>query len=151
MVITTFSLGIKSSIEMSYSSNPIAVLLSSPYLSRITIISSLITPNNNFLSARIAFNSPMRFISSAYSVSNFSLSRPVNARNLISTIACACTSVKSNAAIKPSLAICVVLEPLIILITSSMLSRAINNPCKIWARSSALFNSYFVLLVTTSS
>lgn len=100
------------------------------------------TPNSSFLSAKIAFNSPIRFINSAYSVSNFSRSKPVRARSLMSTIACACTSVSSNASIKPSFAICVFFEPRIMRITSSMLSRAISNPCKIWARSSALFNSY---------
>ena len=131
IVITTFCSGIRSSIEISNSSKPIDVLLSSPYLSRITIISSLITPRSNFLSARIAFNSPIRFISSAYSASSFSRSRPVSVRRRISTIACACASDSSKRLINSAFAICTVLEPRIIVITSSILSSAINNPCKI--------------------
>ena len=55
IVMTTFSLGIKSSMEMSSSSNPIEVLLSSPYLSAIIEISSLMTPRSTFSSARIVF------------------------------------------------------------------------------------------------
>ena len=43
------------------------------------------------------------------------------------------------------------LDPRMILITSSMLSRAISRPSKMCARSSALFSSYLVRLVTTSS
>ena len=151
MVITTFSLGIRSSMEISNSSNPMDVLLSSPYFSEMTRISFLITPRSSFLSARIAFNSPIFFISSSYSASSFSRSRPVSARRRISTIALACTSVRSNLAINSSFAVWTFLDPRIIRITSSMLSSAISNPCKIWARSSALFSSYCVLLVTTSS
>ena len=135
---------------MSYSSKPIAVIRSSPYFSAVTIISSLITPSNNLLSARIAFNSLILCISSAYSASNFSRSKPVRARSLISTIACACTSVKPNLSIKFNLASAVVRLPRIILITSSMLSSAMIKPCKMWALSSALFKSYLVRLVITS-
>jgi hypothetical protein len=53
MAITVFSLGIKSSSVMSSSSMPILVLLSSPYFWAIRSISSLITPNKIFSSARI--------------------------------------------------------------------------------------------------
>ena len=127
------------------------VLLSSPYLSEMIRISFLITPSRSFLSARIAFNSPIFFISSAYSASSFSRSRPVRARRRMSTIACACTSVSSKRFISSSFAIWTVLEPRMIRITSSMWSSAINRPCKMWARSSALLSSYLVLLVTTSS
>ena len=151
MVMTVLVTGIKSSMEISYSSNPMDVLLSSPYLSAIRRISSRMTPSSFFLSARIAFNSVMRSINSAYSFSSFSRSRPVSARRRISTIACACTSVSEKRSIKRSFASWVFLLLRIMLITSSILSSAVNNPCKIWARSSALFRSYFVLLVTTSS
>ena len=151
MVITTSSLGIRSSVEMSYSSNPMAVLLSSPYFSEITRISFLITPSNNFLSARIALYSAIFFSSSAYSVSSFSLSRPVRALRRISTIAWDCASLKLKRLINSAFAICTVLDPRMILITSSMLSRAISRPSKMCARSSALFSSYLVRLVTTSS
>ena len=87
MAITVFSLGIISSIEISYSSKPIFVLLSSPYLSEIIVISSLITPRSNFSSAKIAFNSAIFLTSSSCSFSSFSRSKPVKARSLISTIA----------------------------------------------------------------
>ena len=53
--------------------------------------------------------------------------------------------------IRFSLASSAFLEALIILITSSILSDAIINPSRICARSSAFFNSYFVLLTITSS
>ena len=151
MVITTFSRGIRSSMEISNSSYPIRVLLSSPYFSEITRISFLITPNRSFLSARIALNSSIFFISSAYSASIFSLSKPVNARRRISTIAWAWTSDRPNLLINSCFAIWTFWEPRIILITSSILSSAISNPSKMWALSWALFRSYFVLLVTTSS
>ena len=127
------------------------VLRSSPYLSRINVISSLITARSFFSSARIALNSAIRAINSAYSFSSFSRSKPVNARKRISMIAWACTSVKSKRSTKRCFAMLPFAEPRIMLITSSILSSAFNNPCKIWARSSALFKSYFVLLVTTSS
>ena len=108
MVTTVFSNGIKSSMEISYSSNPMLVLLSSPYLSEIIMISSLMTPSNFFSSAKIAFNSAIFSMSSLYSASNFSLSKPVSARRRISTIACACTSVSPNLSTNRSFASCVV-------------------------------------------
>ena len=151
MVITTSSLGMRSSVEMSYTSNPICVRLSSPYFSLIARISSLMTPRSRFLSAKIAFNSPIRFISSSNSFSSFSLSSPVRARRRMSTIACACASESWKRSINSVFASCTVWEPRMILMTSSILSRAMSSPCKIWARSSALFNSYWVLLVMTSS
>ena len=143
--------GIRSSIEISNSSYPIWVLLSSPYLSAIARISVRITVRSFFSSARIDFNSVIKAINSLYSFSNFSLSRPVRAFNRISTIACDCASDNPNLSINAFLASCVVLLPLIIAMTSSILSKAIINPCKMWALSSALFKSNFVLLVTTSS
>ena len=151
MVITIFSFGIKSSMEMSYSSNPMDVLLSSPYLSLMTSISSRITPRSNFSSARIASSLSIWAISSAYSFSSFSLSNPVRARRRISTIAWAWTSSSSNFSMSSAFAACTVLEPRMIRITSSILSSAINNPFKICALSFALFSSYFVRRVTTSS
>ena len=87
IVITVLETGIKSSIEISYSSNPIDVLLSSPYLSEITMISLRITPNNFLRSARIAFNSAINVINWLYSASSLLRSKPVNARRRISTIA----------------------------------------------------------------
>ena len=149
--MTVFSLGIMSSMEMSYASNPIDVLLSSPYFSAIARISSRITRRRVFLSARIACNLRIFSINSAYSASNFSLSRPVSARRRISTIACAWTSVSSKRSINSCFAIWTFLAARIIRITSSILSSALRRPSRIWARSCALFRSYFVLLVTTSS
>ena len=150
-MITVFSRGIMSSMEISKASKPIEVLLSSPYLSEISSISSRITRRRRFLSSRIAFNLRIFSINSAYSVSSFSLSRPVSARRRISTIAWACTSVSSKRSISSCLAIWTLLEPRMIRITSSILSRAFRSPSKIWALSCALFRSYWVLLVTTSS
>ena len=143
--------GIKSSMLISASSYPNAERLSSPYLSEITIISVRITPRRSFSSAKIALYSSIFFKSSICSCSSFSRSKPVNARRRISTIACACTSVRPKRATKPSFAACVFALPRMILITSSILSSAISKPCKIWSRSSALFKSYCVLRVTTSS
>ena len=150
-MITVLVTGIRSSMEISYSSYPMDVLRSSPYFSAIARISSRITPSSFFLSARIAFNSSIFAIRSAYSVSIFSLSRPVSARRRISTIACACASDNAKRSIKRSFASCAFLLERMMLITSSILSSAISNPFKIWALSSALFKSYLVRLVTTSS
>ena len=126
--ITQGSSGIRSSIEISYSSNPIDVLLSSPYLSAIIDISVLITVRSLFLSARIALYSSIFFCNSASSASILLLSRPVRARSLISTIACDCASVRLNSFIRLSLAVWTFSEPLIIEITLSILSSAIIKP-----------------------
>ena len=128
MVITVLVTGIRSSMEMSYSSNPIDVLLSSPYLSAIRRISSLITPRSFFSSARIAFNSAILANNSLYSFSIFSRSRPVSARRRISTIACACASLSPKRFINFSFASGVVLLPRIMEITSSIWSKAISKP-----------------------
>ena len=151
LAIITSSSGIKSSMDKSYSSNPICVLLSSAYLSAMALISVLMTVRSFFLSLKIALYSAIFASSSFNSASSFSLSRPVSARRRISTIACACASESPNSLISPSLAICTFCEPLIIWMTRSILSSAIIKPSKMWARSSALFKSYCVLLVTTSS
>ena len=135
---------------MSNSSNPMEVLLSSPYLSEISMISSRITPRSFFSSARMALNSSIFASSSLNSFSSFSRSRPVRARRRISTIAWDWTSLKPKRSMSSAFAIWTFCELRIIRITSSILSRAISKPCKIWARSSALFKSYWVLLVTTS-
>ena len=129
--MTVLSLGIISSIEISNSSYPMAVLLSSPYLSMIIESSSLITIRSFLLSARIAFNSSIRFINSLYSASIFSLSRPVRVLRRISTIACDCASESPNLSINFCFATLTLSEPLIIDITSSILSRAISRPSKI--------------------
>ena len=150
-MIIVFCLVTRSSIDISYSSYPIDVLLSSPYLLRISMISSLMTSSNTLRSESILLNSAIFFWSSAYSLSIFSLSSPVRARSLISTIACACASLSENLPASFSLASAVLFDERIIDITSSILSRAINKPSKICALSSALLSSYFVRRVTTSS
>ena len=149
--ITQASSGIRSSIERSYSSYPIEVLLSSPYLSAIRDISVFITVRSLFLSASIALYSSIFFCKSASSASILLLSKPVRALRRISTIACDCASVRLNSFIRLSLAACTVEDPLMIDITLSILSRAIINPSNMCALSSALLRSYLVLLVTTSS
>ena len=151
MAITVFSFGIKSSMDKSYSSKPIDVLLSSPYFSAINKISCLITRSRRFLSPKIALSSRILFTSSSYSPCRRARSSPVNARRRMSTIAWAWTSVSPNAVINPSLASCVFLLARIIRITSSIFSSAFKSPSKMWALSCALFKSYLVLLVTTSS
>ena len=150
MATMVSSFGIKSSADISNSSNPIEVLLSSPYLSEITWISSLITPRSFFSSARIAFNSAILTSSSLYSFSSLSRSRPVRALRRMSTMAWDWASLRPKRSIKCCFASWTVWEPRMIRITSSMLSKAISKPSKMWARSSALFRSYLVLLVTTS-
>ena len=107
MAMIVLSLGIRSSMEISYSSKPITLLLSSPYFAEISLISVLITPRRSFSSARIAFNSAILASSSLCSFSIFSLSRPVRVRSLISTIAWDCTSVRPNRSINLCFAICV--------------------------------------------
>ena len=150
MAITVSSSGIRSSMDTS-SSYPMAVRLSSPYLSAIIWISSLITVRSFFTSARIACNSSILARSSLYSFSSFSRSKPVSARSLMSTMAWDCASDKPKRSINWFLASATLDEPRIIRMTSSMWSRAMSRPFKIWARSSALFRSYCVLLLTTSS
>ena len=132
------------------SSKPMAVLLSSPYLAAITLISSLITARSFFSSARIAFNSAIFAWSSLYSFSSFSRSRPVRARSLISTIAWDWASESPKRSINCALASATLALLRIIRITSSIWSRAISRPSNMWARSSALFKSYCVRLLTTS-
>ena len=150
MATTVSSSGIRSSMDIS-SSKPIAVRRSSPYLAAMILISSLITIRSFFSSARIAFNWAILACSSLNSFSSFSRSRPVRARSLISTIAWDWASESPNRSINCVLASATLAEPRIIRMTSSIWSNAISRPCKIWARSSALFKSYWVLLLTTSS
>ena len=137
-------------MRISFAEYSIIDLLSSPYFSLITIISSLMICILLDSLSRISFKSVINFIISSYSPLNLSCSRPVNCLNRISTIAFDCISDNLKRLIKFSLASSAFLEALIILITSSILSDAIINPSKICARSSAFFNSYFVLLTITS-
>ena len=137
-------------MSISFTTFSILDLLSSEYLFFISISSSFITPNSFSSLANIEFKYSINFINSLYSSSILSLSNPVSLLSLISNIAWDCFSDRPNLSIKVFLAISVVLEFLIMLITSSMLSKAIFNPSKICALASALFRSNTVLLVTTS-
>ena len=142
--------GIKSSIRISFAEYSIIDLLSSPYLSLITAISSLMICILTGSLSKISFKFVINFIISSYSPLNLSCSRPVNCLNRISTIALDWISDKLKRVIKFSLASSAFFDALMILITSSMLSDAIISPSKICALSSAFLNSYFVLLTTTS-
>ena len=120
MATTISSSGIRSSADMSYSSKPMPVLRSSPYLSEMSMISSRITPRSFFSSARMAFNSAIFSCNSLYSFSSFSRSRPVSALRRISTIAWACGSVRSKRSINRALAAATLAELRMIWITSSI-------------------------------
>ena len=126
MEITISSLLISSSSVISSEYAVMDVLLSSPYLSAIAASSVLITPRSLFSSASISLYSAIFAISSLYSFSIFSLSRPVRARSLISTIAPACASESPNLSISFALASPTFFEFLMIVMTSSMLSSAMR-------------------------
>ena len=125
-------------------------LLSSPYFSLISISSSEIIFILRSSFDKILFKSFISFLISSNSPLSLSCSRPVNWRNLISTIALDWISERLYFFIKFSFALSAFAEALIISITSSILSDAIINPSKIWHLSSAFFNSKLVLRTTTS-
>ena len=150
MVITTFSSGIISSILKSPPEYSILDLLSSPYLSLISISSSLIIVILLSSLSRILLRSLIVFINSSNSPLSLSCSRPVNCLKRISTIAFDWISESLNSFINLILASSAFDEDLIKAITLSILSEAIIKPSNICALSSAFFNSYFVLLTTTS-
>ena len=140
-------------MEISYSSYPMDVLRSSPYLSAIARISSRITPSSFFLSARIAFNScdtlpsDLHTRSRASRVPDRSAHADAYLRSPVPVHRIRRETLHQTGLLLPAS----FWLPRMMLITSSILSSAISKPCKIWARSSALFNSYLVRLVTTSS
>ena len=103
-VMTVGSSGIISSAEISNRSNPICVLLSSPYLSEISISSFLITRRSSCLSERIMRRRAIVSCRVLYSPSILLLSKPVRARRRISTIACACASERPNLLMSSALA-----------------------------------------------
>ena len=146
-----FFSGIKSSSEISPKLLiSISVLLSSLYLSLITVNSSMINWINFAWFARISSKFLIISFNSFSSSFIFSIARPVNLPNLISVIAFACLSDKLNTSIIVAWASASVLEFLIILIISSILLTAIFNPSKIWALALAFSKSNWTLLVTTS-
>ena len=127
-----------------------SVLRSSPYLSLISFNSSLMTFIQRSSFSRISFKYAINFSISSYSARSLSCSRPVNWRSLISTMARDCISDKEKRSIKRSIASAGLFDDLMMAMTSSILSEAIIRPSKIWARSSALRNSYLVRRITTS-
>lgn len=87
--------------------------------------------------------------SSLCSFRTLSRSRAVNLWSLISRIACAWIAVSLNFFIKFSFAVGTSFDDLIVLITSSRLSRAISSPSKICALSSDFLSSNSVLFIIT--
>ena len=127
-----------------------SVLRSSLYWALTWSNSSLIICILNSKLARMSFKCSINFMMSSYSALSLSCSRPVNWRNLISTMARAWISVKEKRSIKLFFASSGVLDARIIRITSSIWSLAMIKPSRIWARSSACFNSNWVRRVMTS-
>ena len=150
MVTTTCESGIMSSIFMSAPAYSISERRASPYLSRMAISSSLMICILLGSCAKISFKSVINNIISSYSPLSLSCSSPVSWRKRISTMALAWISDNSKRAIRRSLASSGLFEPLMILITSSMLSLAMINPSKMCALASAFFSSNSVLRTMTS-
>ena len=92
---------------------------------------------------KISLKCAINFINSLYSSSIFSLCNPESVFNLISNIAWACISERPNLSINLSFASSY--DERIILITSSILSKAIFKPSNIWALANALSKSNCVL------
>ena len=146
-----FSCGIRDSSSIkSIAVISIVVLRSSEYLFLISVNSSLIICNTLASLAKISFKSAIIFNNAANSSSILLLSKPVNRLNFNSKILSAWIKDKLNLSINVFLAISSVSAFLIILITSSILSKAILYPSKIWTLFSDLFKSNLVLLIITS-
>ena len=90
------------------------------------------------------FSRLISLISSLYSSSIFSRSRPVSRASRISRMASACRSDSLNFAIRPWRAVSVSLDFLMSAMTASMFFKAIFRPSRMWARSSACFSSNWV-------
>ncbi len=128
-----------------------AVRRSSPNFSVSSINSCLIMPSNLAFDFRMLSSS---LIKARFSFNSFSIlrrSKLTKEPSFISTIAKAWRSLNLNFFIKLSLASSLSLEALMVLITASILFRAIIKPSKICARSRAFSNSNSVRRRTTSS
>ena len=135
--MTTSVSGIMSSILTSPPANSMSVRRSSPYLSFISMSSSLMISMRLALSDKILFKYSIVFMSSSYSALILSLSRPVSFCRRMSRMAFACISLSLNSDIKPLRASSGVAEPRMSLITASRLSIAISKP----SRTCALFSA----------
>jgi len=107
--------------------------------------------NKRSLFSRISFKSAIISNNLFKSSSIFCLSKPARRCNCISRIALACLSDILNSSINLVWMISVVRLDLIKSIIASIWSRALFNPSKIWARSSALVNLNLVRRLITSS
>ena len=87
---------------------------------------------------------------SLYSWTTFSTSIPVSLCRRMSSMAWDCFSDRLKEFINPSFACATSLLLRIIIITSSILSKAIFRPSKMWALASASSSSKFVRRTTTS-
>ena len=150
IVKTTSSSAIISSMEKFVSIGTISVLLSSAYWSFIVRSSFFIISILWGLLSSIPLRWEMCLISSLYSSTTFSTSRPVSLWRRMSKIACDCTSLSLKPSIRPSFACVGSLLPFIISITLSILSSAVFKPSSMCALASASFKSNSVRLTTTS-
>ena len=144
MVTTISSSTIISSKVISFVSLTISVRRTSPNSSCNAVSSSLMMLSTSRSLERISLKRAMALITSLYSSTIFSRSRPVSRCSRMSRMAWACTTVRPNRSISRSLATAGVFDCRIKATTSSRLSRAIFNPSNRWARSSAFFKSYRV-------
>ena len=126
--MTTFSLGIMSSILKSPPAYSISDLLSSPYFSFISRSSVFIISILLVSLSRISFKSFIVFINSSNSPLNLSCSSPVNCLRRISTIALDCISLNLNSEINLAFASSAFDEDLINEMTLSILSEAMIKP-----------------------
>ena len=123
---------------------------SSPNCFFISINSVLMIFRISCSLAKIPSSFAIIFNNSANSSSIFWRSRPVSVRSCIAKIAFAWISDSLNLAIKLVWASSALLLARIVLMTSSMWSRAILRPSRMWARSCALRSSYSVRRRTTT-
>ena len=127
-VITCSSSSIRSRIDISSKASRISVLLSSPKRSRIAVNSSFMSSISLDSDPNIAFNSATISSKPFCSVIILSFSIPVNRCNLMSKMAWAWISENLNSSINFGRASLASLDPRIILMILSILSRAIKYP-----------------------
>ena len=122
---------------------------SSPYLSRSSVSSFLITPSIFFGEASRSSRFLMRSFFSLSSSSTRLRSRPASAWSRISRMAVACLSESLNFLISSRCASSLSADCLIVLMIASMWSRAFFRPSKICIRSLARVSSNCVRRATT--
>ena len=141
MVTMQASLAMRSSMLISPSSATMSVRRGSPYFSLTSSSSVLTTPISFFSLASRLLRYSMRLMSSRYSSSILSRSRPVSWYRRMSRMALAWSSDSLNLAINFFFASSRSSASLMILTTASMLSSAMRKPSRMWARSSAFCSS----------